>query len=229
MRPIVPKAVPPTALIPLIQGELQMGNDAGHEHYRRAGEMLIEAKEQVSYGQWGQWLTKNFDLSSRQAQVYMQWARHSQKRVGDAQAGFGSLSQMTGHTERRREFQQSKQAQDFRRVLRDVARDDFVQGPKVHHRDHRSTPSPVVRQRIDWRASVGALHNALYLNFQALKLLGQYHARLSSVFEETGNEAIGMKKCELREPDQQSQRVGVEKPATASAAYVTRAWIDGNE
>lgn len=32
-------------LVPLIQGELQMGTNAGREHYRRAGEMLIEAKD----------------------------------------------------------------------------------------------------------------------------------------------------------------------------------------
>lgn len=34
---------------------------------------------------------------------------------------------MTDHTEREREERQSKQQQEFRRVLRDVARDDFVQ------------------------------------------------------------------------------------------------------
>jgi hypothetical protein len=66
------------------------------------------------------------------------------------------------------------------------------------------------------------------INFLALKLFGQYHARLSSVFEETRKEAIVMKKCELPEPNQQSQRVGVEKPATASATYVTRARIEGD-
>ena len=34
---------------------------------------------------------------------------------------------MRGDTERRREDRQSKQQQEFRRVLRDVARDDFIQ------------------------------------------------------------------------------------------------------
>jgi hypothetical protein len=34
---------------------------------------------------------------------------------------------MRGKTERDREHRQSKTQQDFRRVLRDVARDDFVQ------------------------------------------------------------------------------------------------------
>ena len=45
-------ARPLKVLIPLIQSELQQGNNAGHEHYRRAGEMLIEAKDQVGHGAW---------------------------------------------------------------------------------------------------------------------------------------------------------------------------------
>jgi len=88
-------------LIPLIQGELQRGNDAGQEHYRRAGEMLIEAKEQVAYGSWGRWLSKNFDLSHRQASYYMRWAREH-NRGGDAKV-YHSLREFSGHTERDRE------------------------------------------------------------------------------------------------------------------------------
>jgi hypothetical protein len=62
-------------LIPLIKDELQAGDDAGLAHYRRAGRMLIEAKEQIGFGAWGRWLTKNFELSSRQASRYMWLAR----------------------------------------------------------------------------------------------------------------------------------------------------------
>jgi hypothetical protein len=115
-------ARPLKVLIPLIQGELQQGNDAGREHYRIAGEMLIEAKEQVSHGAWGAWLSKNFDLNQRTAQQYMRMARDI--RSG---ASHSSIRDMTGQTEREREQRQSKQQQDFRRVLRDIARDDFVQ------------------------------------------------------------------------------------------------------
>lgn len=47
--------------------------------------MLIEAKDQVGYGAWGRWLTKNFDLSHRQANEYMRWAReHNHFSGGDA-------------------------------------------------------------------------------------------------------------------------------------------------
>ena len=55
------------------------------------------------------------------------------------------MHEMTGGTERRRENRQSKQQQDFRRVLREVARDDFVQERR------RSPTSPM---RWPWRIDV---------------------------------------------------------------------------
>jgi hypothetical protein len=119
-------ARPLKVLIPLIQSELQQGNEAARDHYRLAGEMLIEAKDQVTYGSWQQWLTKNFDLSKTTANVYMRWAREHLDE-GPVQPRPRSMYEMTGGTERDRENRQSKQQQEFRRVLRDVARDDFVQ------------------------------------------------------------------------------------------------------
>jgi hypothetical protein len=68
-------ARPLKVLVPLIQEELVAGNEAGLEHYRRAGVMLVEAKDQVSHGGWGPWLNKNFELSRWTAQRYMRLAR----------------------------------------------------------------------------------------------------------------------------------------------------------
>jgi hypothetical protein len=67
-------ARPLKVLIPLIQSELQMGNDAGLDHYRRAGTMLLEAREQLSGGSWTAWLSKNFELSRMTAHRYMKLA-----------------------------------------------------------------------------------------------------------------------------------------------------------
>jgi hypothetical protein len=112
----------------MIQSELQQGNSASHEHYRRAGEMLIEAKDQIGHGGWGRWLAKNFELSDRQAREYMRWAReHNQNGAPGADLPYRSLREMRGATQRDREERQSKQQQAFRQVLRDVARDEFVQ------------------------------------------------------------------------------------------------------
>jgi hypothetical protein len=66
---------PLKVLVPLIKDEINAGNEAGLEHYRRAGEMLIEAKDQVAHGSWSRWLTTNFELGKRTAQNYMRLAR----------------------------------------------------------------------------------------------------------------------------------------------------------
>lgn len=152
-------ARPLKVLIPMIQSELQQGNAAGQEHYRIAGEMLIEAKDQVGHGRWSQWLTKNFDLSMRTAQDYMRWAREHQMRRGSADLPYRSMHEMTGGTERRREDRQSKTQQDFRRVLRDVARDDFVQERQARDDEiqlHRELAEELVD--IGYRALATRLH-----------------------------------------------------------------------
>lgn len=154
-------ARPLKVLIPLIQSELQQGNSAGHEHYRRAGEMLIEAKDQVTYGSWNRWLQKNFDLSKTTANVYMRWARqhHEQLDSPAIQPTYSSLRQMTGGTERRREDRQSSQQQAFRRVLRDVARDDFVQERQARDQEvrlHRELAEELID--LGYRALATKLH-----------------------------------------------------------------------
>lgn len=47
----------------------------GLNHAVRAGELLVEAKDQVEHGRWGQWLADNFEGSARTAQAYMKVAR----------------------------------------------------------------------------------------------------------------------------------------------------------
>jgi hypothetical protein len=151
-------ARPLKVLIPLIQGELQQGNVAGREHYRQAGEMLIEAQEQVGRGSWGRWLKQNFELSRSTAYLYMDWARvHSSSATG--QPRYSSMHEMSGGTERQREARQSKQQQQFRRVLRDVARDDFIQERQARDQEidlHRQLADELID--IGYRALATRLH-----------------------------------------------------------------------
>lgn len=67
-------ARPLTVLVPLIQDELQAGDSAGLAHFRHAGEMLLEARDQVAAFKWGKWLSKNFALSRMTAYRYMKLA-----------------------------------------------------------------------------------------------------------------------------------------------------------
>jgi hypothetical protein len=148
-------ARPLKVLVPLIQGELQQGDSAGREHYRRAGDMLIEAKDQVTHGAWGRWLKKNFDLSDWSARTYMNWARQIRGGTSD----FTSMSQMTGHTQRKREERGSSQQKNFRRSLREVARDDFVQ-QRQRRDDELELHRDLALQLIDlgYRALATRLH-----------------------------------------------------------------------
>ena len=45
------------------------------EHAQRAGDLLIEAKERVAYGDWLKWLKENVTVSPRMVQNYMKLAR----------------------------------------------------------------------------------------------------------------------------------------------------------
>jgi hypothetical protein len=71
-------ARPLRVLVPLIQEELHAGDTAGLEHYRRAGEMLLEARAQVAPFKWGAWLSKNFDLSRTTAWRYIRLAERAE-------------------------------------------------------------------------------------------------------------------------------------------------------
>jgi Protein of unknown function (DUF3102) len=68
-------ARPLRVLAPRIPDELAAAEQAGLEHYRRAGEMLLEAKEQLAHGSWLRWLSRNVELSDRTANRYMRLAR----------------------------------------------------------------------------------------------------------------------------------------------------------
>jgi hypothetical protein len=67
-------ARPLKVLVPLIAGELTAGDTVAREHYRRAGELLLEARDQVAAFKWGAWLSKNFALSRVTAWRYMKMA-----------------------------------------------------------------------------------------------------------------------------------------------------------
>ena len=72
-------ARPVKVLVPLIKEELEAGDTAGVEHYRRAGELLHEAKEQIAHGDWKDWLSRHFHKSATQANAYMKLATASKK------------------------------------------------------------------------------------------------------------------------------------------------------
>jgi hypothetical protein len=89
-------ARPLRVLVPLIQEELDAGESAGLEHYRRAGELLIEAKSQVQRGEWRAWLKQNFILSHETARRYMTLAQENEKARSSVSFRPRTLSEVMG-------------------------------------------------------------------------------------------------------------------------------------
>ena len=59
--------------------------NAGLDHARRAGQLLIEAKARLSHGKWLPWLHANFAGSRRTAQVYIRIASKYSELAANAQ------------------------------------------------------------------------------------------------------------------------------------------------
>lgn len=72
-------ARPLHVLVPLIREDLAQARDAveraGMPYYRAAGEKMIEAKAQLTHGEFGPWIKRNFALSQQHAARYMAFAR----------------------------------------------------------------------------------------------------------------------------------------------------------
>ena len=73
-------ARPLKTLVPLIQMELEAADSAGLENYRRAGALLLEARDsgQVGPDKWPKWLKANFRLSKETARRYMRFAEEAE-------------------------------------------------------------------------------------------------------------------------------------------------------
>jgi hypothetical protein len=95
-------ARPLKVLVPLIQEELIAGNEAGMDHYIRAGRMLNEVRDsgQVSYGSWGRWLRDNFTLSHKTAGDYMRVARKADEPGSTLEGSFQSIDSALGRETR---------------------------------------------------------------------------------------------------------------------------------
>src|SRR4030095_13631630 len=74
-------ARPLKVLVPLIREEIAVGDEAGLGHYRRAGEMLLEAKPQVPHGEWEAWVKRHFDRTTQTARNWMNLAFKSKAGI----------------------------------------------------------------------------------------------------------------------------------------------------
>lgn len=79
-------ARPLSILVPLIREDLEQAKEAseraGLPYYRSAGEKLLEAKEQIEYGEFKAWVARSFKISHTQANLYMRLVDTERKTPG---------------------------------------------------------------------------------------------------------------------------------------------------
>lgn len=175
-------ARPLKVLVPLIQGELSAGHSAGMEHYRKAGEMLLEAKDQVAHGSWGRWLSKNFELSQSTARVYMRLARHFDRPSVEVNALPTSINQAIGGTDRVRE--QRVASRPLFSAMRDVDRDTFAQERQARENEvrlHRELAQELIE--LGYRALAMRLHPDRGGSKEAMVRLTAVRDELKSIAE----------------------------------------------
>ena len=65
------------------------------ENAAHCGQLLLKAKAQVTHGEWGDWLDRNFPAGKRTAQGYMRLAEHGANAQALAHLGIeGALKQL---------------------------------------------------------------------------------------------------------------------------------------
>lgn len=84
-------ARPLNVLIPLIKEDLKYAEEAGLPYKQAAGAKLREAKNQLSYGEWGSWLKRHFTLSQETARQYMNFAKATEGE-DSRNLGFSSMN-----------------------------------------------------------------------------------------------------------------------------------------
>lgn len=173
-------ARPLKVLVPLIKTQLEAGDEAGLEHYRKAGEMLNEAKGQVPRGSWSRWLKKNFELSQNTAIRYMRLARVAE--ADDLQFTTGgekhTLKSVIGEKPTRHAWQTVHQAADKVNVTRLA---DERQSRDAEIKLHRD----VAMQLIDlgYRALATRLHPDRGGSREAMMRLNVVRDELKSIAE----------------------------------------------
>jgi Protein of unknown function (DUF3102) len=134
-------ARPLRVLVPLIKEELDAGYRAGLEHYRRAGELLIEAKSQLQHGEWRAWLKRNFVLSHETARRYMTLARENQTARSSVAFRPRTLSEVMGDFRKypERSGALGASGKDVRRIVSQVDVDRLAKERQSREREAKLT------------------------------------------------------------------------------------------
>lgn len=175
-------------LVPLIREELAAGQAAGLEHYRRAGVMLLEAKEQMTvWGSWGKWLTNNFrradgtPLSRQTAQYYMQLAKLTEEGA-IVNHGLQSLRSAIGRVDD--QARAHKSWGSVHKAARELDAELFAQERQTHDAEvrlHRELATELID--LGFRALATRLHPDRGGSKDAMARLNRVREQLHAVAE----------------------------------------------
>jgi len=167
-------------LVPLIKQAVSSGDEAtqrGMEFYREAGEMLLEAKEQVGRGQWLHWLSENFHLSSATAHRWM--------LVASTEGDFDSQREVERHTRARTRIP-SGLPENIRRILRGLTPDVEALGDsEISESRESKLMRKLAAQVVDagFRVMSMKLHPDHGGSNEAMRRLNQVRAALKNAVE----------------------------------------------
>jgi hypothetical protein len=157
-------ARPLKVLVPLIQEELIAGNEAGMEHYIKAGRMLNEVKDsgQVPYGSWRRWLKDNFTLSHGTANDYMRIARRVEEEGSSCIASYTTIDSALGREREQRTIKSITKKNKLKSLFDSVDRVNVTRlADERHDREHEiKLHRELALQLIDlgYRAMATRLH-----------------------------------------------------------------------
>lgn len=175
-------ARPLPVLVPLIQGELAAGNRAGLEHYRRAGELLIEAREQVAPFKWGKWLAKNFNIPRSTAYGHMQLAQRFREDPDLGAGGARSLNSVARPNKQQNEQRARTAWREVREVASAVAVDEYAEAKQARSQEiqlHRDLALELID--IGFKALATRLHPDRGGSRDAMRRLNRVRDELKAV------------------------------------------------
>ena len=148
---------PLKVLVPLIKDELEA-----------AGEMLLEAKEQVEYGEWTAWVERNFHRSPSQARAYMRLAAAQNGRTRT----FSTLTEAANPNER------NEPSRSWQAPVREIASRVNVEA-LAQERENRQKEQRLLRELalklidIGYRVLAAKLHPDTGGSHEAMKRLNE--------------------------------------------------------
>jgi len=176
-------ARPVRMLVPLIKADLDRGDSAGMDYYRRAGDKLREARGQVAAHLWTAWLTKHFELSRMTAWRYMRLSEIHEDSNGTVDTS-KTLSELTQPEAERARQKMRHARKPLEAAIAGVDVDRLARDRETREKEvklHRELAKELID--IGWKALSTRLHPDRGGSPDAMRRLNRVRSELKSLAE----------------------------------------------